>query len=108
MPTDFPIAAPRVAIAVAANDRPLTVPPRPLGYHVRIEVTYDNHNLRTPSRERVLAEFQQLESASDQRWGALGLGLALSRSLIVAHRGELWYEWQRPQGTVFCIALPIE
>ena len=35
----------------------------------------------------------------------MGMGLAISRSIIESHDGKLWTE-QRPQGAVFCMKLP--
>ena len=37
----------------------------------------------------------------------LGMGLSISRSIAESHHGRLWAEENRPQGTVFTLALPI-
>ncbi|MBV8587882.1 MAG: hypothetical protein JO308_16465, partial [Verrucomicrobia bacterium] len=38
----------------------------------------------------------------------LGMGLAISHSIIEAHSGRLWATANAPQGAVFQFALPIE
>jgi signal transduction histidine kinase len=37
----------------------------------------------------------------------MGVGLAISRSIIQAHGGELWARNNRPQGTVLSFTLPV-
>jgi PAS domain S-box-containing protein len=37
----------------------------------------------------------------------MGVGLAISRSIIQAHGGELWARGNRPQGTVLSFTLPV-
>ncbi|MBL7037889.1 MAG: hypothetical protein ISR77_04630 [Pirellulaceae bacterium] len=37
----------------------------------------------------------------------LGIGLAISRTIVEAHGGRLWTVPNRPQGAVFCFALPL-
>jgi PAS domain S-box-containing protein len=39
--------------------------------------------------------------------GGMGLGLALSRSLIQAHGGRLWVAESAATGTTFCLSLPL-
>lgn len=41
-------------------------------------------------REIAFAEFSRSESARDRVSGGAGLGLAIARGLILAHRGEIW------------------
>jgi signal transduction histidine kinase len=37
----------------------------------------------------------------------LGMGLAISRSIIEAHGGRLWAKANEPRGTVFQFTLPV-
>lgn len=56
----------------------------------------------------VPALFDTFSRADDRRRVAdgFGLGLAIVRSLIVAHGGEIWYEPNLPSGACFAIRLP--
>lgn len=38
--------------------------------------------------------------------GGMGLGLAISRSIVEAHRGRIWAEPNAPRGAVFRVTLP--
>ena len=38
----------------------------------------------------------------------MGMGLAICRSIIEAHRGRLWATANEPQGAVFQFTLPLE
>ena len=40
--------------------------------------------------------------------GGMGMGLAISRSLVESHGGRLWAEPARPRGAVFYVSLPID
>lgn len=40
--------------------------------------------------------------------GGMGMGLAISRSILESHDGRLWAESIEPRGTVFSFTLPIE
>jgi signal transduction histidine kinase len=48
--------------------------------------------------------FSPLRSAKPY---GLGLGLSLSKSIITAHGGELWYDEACTAGTRFCFTLPV-
>jgi C4-dicarboxylate-specific signal transduction histidine kinase len=37
----------------------------------------------------------------------LGMGLAICRSIVEAHGGQLWATPNKPRGAVFCMALPV-
>jgi C4-dicarboxylate-specific signal transduction histidine kinase len=36
----------------------------------------------------------------------MGMGLSISRSILEAHNGKLWFDRQRPQGALFRITIP--
>lgn len=38
--------------------------------------------------------------------GGMGMGLSLSRSIVEAHNGKLWFDKNRSSGALFCMSLP--
>src|SRR5206468_11670546 len=59
------------------------------GNRRRVEVTDTGVGFEPSSLPRIFNAFEQVEDAATGRFGGLGLGLAISRSMIEAHKGEL-------------------
>ncbi len=57
-------------------------------------------------RERVFEKFYRARAQKDRMPGS-GMGLAIAREIIRAHKGEIWVEGQPEAGAVFCIRLPL-
>jgi C4-dicarboxylate-specific signal transduction histidine kinase len=68
--------------------------------HVRFSVTDNGPGLVTSAREALFQPF-----ATDKVEG-LGLGLAISRTIVEAHGGALWLA-DRSAGASFCLTLPV-
>jgi PAS domain S-box-containing protein len=88
----------------AVNDRPrqLTiVSARPDESAVRIDVYDSGVGLDAGSAEQVFEAFYTTKPEG------LGIGLAISRSIIEAHGGRLWAEPNAPHGAVFRFSLPV-
>jgi signal transduction histidine kinase len=57
--------------------------------------------------ENIFKPFQQVEDHMTRRYGGMGLGLAISRSVIEVHKGRIWAESAGPdQGARFVVSLP--
>lgn len=37
-----------------------------------------------------------------------GMGLSISKQIVEAHNGKIWFEKGKDKGTVFCVALPLQ
>lgn len=70
-----------------------------------ITVSDDGPGLRPEDRDRVFAPFEQGDPAAGPGAG-LGLGLTVSRVLVEAMGGRIWYEPGFPTGARFCFTLP--
>jgi len=57
--------------------------------------------------ERIFEPFVRLDAARSRDTGGAGLGLAIARSIIVAHRGTLSVESRPGSGSCFSIRLPL-
>jgi signal transduction histidine kinase len=55
---------------------------------------------------RIFDRFYQVDPSARRRYGGMGLGLALVRSIVEAHRGAVWVESRQSRGSTFFIWLP--
>jgi light-regulated signal transduction histidine kinase (bacteriophytochrome) len=69
--------------------------------HVLITVRDSGPGLNPKSIDRLFDAFYTTKSHG------LGMGLAISRSIIAAHRGKLWAKANAPRGAVFQFMLPV-
>jgi signal transduction histidine kinase len=58
--------------------------------------------------ERVFERFYRVENEVTQQVGGVGLGLAVCRSIVEAHRGRIRVESTLGQGSTFIFTLPLE
>ncbi|NQY62051.1 ATP-binding protein, partial [Cognatishimia sp.] len=56
----------------------------------------------------IFEAFQEITAPTGRRLGGLGMALTLSRGLVRLHGGEVWAEPSRTEGTVLCLAIPLE
>jgi len=55
---------------------------------------------------RIFDRFYQVDPSSRRRFGGMGLGLSLVRSIIEAHGGAVWAESEESIGSTFFVWLP--
>jgi two-component system sensor kinase FixL len=66
-----------------------------------IEVDDNGRGVATEIAEHLFEPFQTTKTRG------MGLGLPLSRQIIEAHGGRIWWERAMPQGTRFHVLLPV-
>ena len=78
-----------------------------LGEEWLVTVSDDGPGIDPADRERVFAAFEQAGPGATPAQGqGLGLGLTVSRVLVEAMGGRIWYEPGFPTGARFCFTLP--
>jgi signal transduction histidine kinase len=55
---------------------------------------------------RIFDRFYQVDPSSRRRFGGMGLGLSLVRSIVEAHLGAVWAESEEGVGSTFFVWLP--
>ncbi len=89
----------------------------PQGKSITITTVYNNHRVRIevkdqgigiPSeiRSRIFDIFTEAKRPGTAGEESFGLGLAISRQIVEAHRGTIWFESNEDSGTTFVIDLP--
>jgi two-component system sensor histidine kinase KdpD len=71
--------------------------------HVQFAVSDNGPGIPLNEQLRVFDEFVQLGSGTNGR----GLGLAIARSIVTAHRGDIWVDSGPGPGSVFSFTIPI-
>lgn len=56
--------------------------------------------------ERIFDRFYQIDGSSRRRFGGTGIGLAIVKRVIDAHKGKIWVESELNQGSAFYFTLP--
>jgi len=75
------------------------------GQGSRITVADRGPGIPAAFRARIFQRFAQADAGADRKTSS-GLGLAISRQIVVEHGGELWFEDRVGGGTAFHVDLP--
>ena len=73
---------------------------------LRIQVADDGPGIAETDRERVFEPFVRLEASRSLETGGVGLGLAIARSIVRRHGGDIVLENQTPNGLIVTVILP--
>ena len=76
--------------------------------HISIEVCDTGHGMDEETLSKIFDAFEQGSPEITQRFGGLGLGLAISHAIVEAHGGQLTAASPGPgQGATFTVILPL-
>jgi signal transduction histidine kinase len=70
---------------------------------VLISVTDTGRGIAAEFHQEIFEEFVRVDPSSS----GMGLGLAITKRLIQAHRGKVWVDSELGRGSVFSFLLPI-
>jgi sigma-B regulation protein RsbU (phosphoserine phosphatase) len=74
---------------------------------VRVSVADQGEGVPPEQAERIFERFVQTGDVLTEKPSGTGLGLTISRDIILAHQGEIWVKPNYPVGSVFQFALPL-
>lgn len=87
----------------------VSVRARPEGSHdFRIEVEDSGISIRKEDFPRLFVEFQQLDAGAGKKYPGTGLGLALTKRIVEAQRGQVGAASESGKGSTFYAVLPRE
>jgi len=78
------------------------------GTEVVLKVADTGIGITPEQLPRVFERFYQVDGTSTRRYGGIGLGLALVKEVIEAHKGNVTVESQVGRGSTVLVTLPIE
>jgi signal transduction histidine kinase len=76
------------------------------GDYVRVAVADNGPGIQLDERERVFEKFYQGSNRS--AGSGAGLGLAISREIVLHHHGEIWVDSEPGVGSTFYFTLPLQ
>jgi signal transduction histidine kinase len=79
----------------------------PRGETQVIVVADNGHGVPEEARDRIFEQFEQVSRGDTRTDSGVGLGLTVTRRLVEAMDGEVWYEPGFPVGARFCFSLPV-
>jgi len=76
--------------------------PRPNS--VEVSVTDSGAGIAPEHHQEIFEDFMRV----DKNTSGMGLGLAIAKRLIQAHRGKIWVESEAQKGSTFAFLLPMD
>jgi signal transduction histidine kinase len=92
----------RVAEIAPVEERRRFCLPRPNS--VEVSVTDSGAGIAPEHHQEIFEDFVRV----DRNTSGMGLGLAIAKRLIQAHRGKIWVESEQNQGSTFAFLLPMD
>jgi signal transduction histidine kinase len=59
-------------------------------------------------RDKLFSKFFRAANATKMEVGGSGLGLFITKNIIEAHGGKIWFTSKENQGSTFTIILPVK
>ena len=72
-----------------------------------MEVEDNGPGIATLEQERLFQPYYRLKQTKERTSG-LGLGLALSKTLVELHEGKIWVKSKPGQGSTFGFSIPLK
>ena len=92
----------RVAEVSPAEERRRFRLPRPNS--VEVSVSDSGAGIAPEHHQEIFEDFMRV----DKNTSGMGLGLAIAKRLIQAHRGKIWVESESQRGSIFAFLLPMD
>ena len=70
-----------------------------------VKIQDTGHGISKEEQKRLFEPYYRLEK-DRQHMSGLGLGLALSKTIVELHGGQIWVESQKGKGSTFTVAIP--
>lgn len=90
-----------VQALAASEDRRLSIAARRTGDAIEVRVADSGPGVPEAARASLFEPFQSTKS------GGMGVGLSISRTIVEAHHGRIWFEQGEDGGAAFCFTLPL-
>ena len=77
------------------------------GKQVRVHIKDTGIGIEPEALKRIFVPFEQADASTARKFGGMGLGLAIAKSLVEAHGSSIDVQSSPGQGTMFSFTLPV-
>lgn len=74
---------------------------------VQVEIADNGIGIPDADQDKIFSKFYRADNATKVKTDGTGIGLYISKQIIEAHDGTIWFESEEGEGTTFYIQLPI-
>jgi len=94
------------AMKFSPNGGVINVSMEDLDDEIRVKISDQGVGMQKEKQSRIFDRFYQIDGSSRRRFGGTGIGLAIVKRIVDAHRGEIWVESELNLGSSFYFTLP--
>jgi signal transduction histidine kinase len=95
------------AVKYSPSGTTIRVTGRAVGQEARLTVADQGQGIPEAEQERIFDRFYRRPEHRSGGQSGLGLGLFITRELVLAQDGRIWVESQEGRGTTFVVAFPL-
>lgn len=98
------------AIKYSPNGKNITVRVRQNYNHNRVSISIKDEGVGIPlvHIDKIFKRFYRVDKSRQRTMGGTGLGLALAKNIVEAHRGRIWAQSREGYGSIIFVILPCE
>jgi PAS domain S-box-containing protein len=95
------------AIKFSSDGSPIHINAKKLKNDIQFEVQDFGRGIPEDKRNKIFETFYQVDTDKDRKVGGTGMGLSISRGIVMAHGGKIWVDSDESKGSIFKFTLPI-
>ena len=98
------------AIKYSPNGKNITIRVRQNYNHNRVSISIKDEGIGIPlvHIDKIFTRFYRVDKSRQRTMGGTGLGLALAKNIVEAHRGRIWAQSREGYGSIIFVTLPCE
>ena len=98
------------AVKYSLNGKNITVRVRQNYNHNRVSISIKDEGVGIPlvHIDKIFNRFYRVDKSRQRSMGGTGLGLALAKNIVEAHKGRIWAQSREGYGSIIFVTLPCE
>ena len=98
------------AVKYSPNGKNITVRVRQNDNHNRVSISIKDEGVGIPlvHIDKIFNRFYRVDKSRQRSMGGTGLGLALAKNIVEAHKGRIWAQSREGYGSIIFVTLPCE